>query len=96
MGKHTVGASRHVPVLGEEVCYWLDSQRPMIILDCTVGYGGHAEMLLEHSDPGTKLVGLDQDPQAVVFSQERLMGFGERVVLRKGNYRDLKNAGGRS
>jgi 16S rRNA (cytosine1402-N4)-methyltransferase len=90
VGKYTVGASRHVPVLGEEVCSWLDFQRPMTILDCTVGYGGHAEMLLEHSDPGTKLVGLDQDPQAVAFSQERLMGFGERVVLRKGNYRDLK------
>lgn len=90
MGKHTVDGSWHVSVLGKEVCFWLNFQRPMTILDCTVGYGGHAEMLLKNSDPGTKLVGLDQDSQAVAFSQERLVGFGERVVLRKGNYRDLK------
>jgi 16S rRNA (cytosine1402-N4)-methyltransferase len=85
------GNPRHVSVLGSEVAAWLVFQRPVTILDCTVGYGGHAEMLLEHSDPGTKLIGLDQDAQAVAFSQERLVGFGKRVVLRKGNYRDLKH-----
>ncbi len=62
----------------------------MTILDCTVGYSGHAEMLLERSGRATRLIGLDQDSQAVAFSQERLVGFAERVVVRKGNYRDLK------
>ena len=64
---------------------------PKTILDCTVGYGGHAEMVLERSDSVMKLIGLDQDVQAIAFSQERLARFGERVVLRKRNYRDLKN-----
>jgi len=61
------------------------------MLDCTVGYGGHAETLLSISGPATKLIGLDQDPQAIAFSKERLTGFGQRVILRKGNYRDLKS-----
>ena len=61
------------------------------MLDCTVGYGGHAETLLSISEPTTKLIGLDQDPQAIAFSKERLTGFGQRVILRKGNYRDLKS-----
>lgn len=91
MENDIVGDSRHVSVLGSEIISWLVFQRPVTILDCTVGYGGHAEMLLERSDPGTKLIGLDQDSQAVEFSQERLVGFGKRVVLRKGNYRDLKH-----
>src|SRR5690349_9424569 len=64
---------------------------PKTILDCTVGYGGHAEMILESSDSVTKLIGLDQDSRAIASSQERLERFGERVVLRKGNYRDLKS-----
>lgn len=91
MEKNIAGNPRHVSVLESEVAAWLAFQRPVTILDCTVGYGGHAEMLLERSDPGTKLIGLDQDSQAVAFSQERLVGFGKRVVLRKGNYRDLKH-----
>lgn len=61
------------------------------MLDCTVGYGGHAETLLSISGPATKLIGLDQDPQAIAFSKERLTGFGQRVILRKGNYRDVKS-----
>ena len=64
---------------------------PKTILDCTVGYGGHAEMILDSSDSVTKLIGLDQDVRAIEFSRERLERFGDRVVLRKGNYRDLKS-----
>jgi 16S rRNA (cytosine1402-N4)-methyltransferase len=37
-----------------------------------------------------KLIGLDRDSKAIAFAQERLMEFGARVILRKGNYRDLK------
>lgn len=82
---------RHRSVLIEEVLQWLIHKEPKTILDCTVGYGGHAEMILERSDSVMKLIGLDQDVRAIEFSQERLARFGERVVLRKGNYRDLKS-----
>ena len=64
---------------------------PKTILDCTVGYGGHAEIVLDSSDSVMRLIGLDQDVQAITFSQKRLERFGERVVVRKGNYRDLKS-----
>jgi 16S rRNA (cytosine1402-N4)-methyltransferase len=48
-------------------------------------------MLLNHSDPATRLIGLDQDPQAIAFSRERLREFGERVILKNGNYREVKS-----
>jgi 16S rRNA (cytosine1402-N4)-methyltransferase len=82
--------SAHVPVLGEEVCGWLASKRPITILDCTVGYGGHAELLLESSHADTTLIGLDRDSKAVEFCRQRLVRFGGRVVLCQGNHRDLK------
>lgn len=62
----------------------------MIILDCTVGYGGHAEALLQNSAPTTRIIGLDRDVSAIDFCRQRLVRFGERVVLRRGNFRNLK------
>ncbi|MBI3355274.1 MAG: 16S rRNA (cytosine(1402)-N(4))-methyltransferase RsmH [Nitrospirae bacterium] len=85
-----VSKSRHVPVLGKEVCFWLISQRPMTLLDCTVGYGGHAELLLESCMAGTTLIGLDRDSRAIDFCRQRLIRFGEQIVLQRGNHRDLK------
>ena len=90
MGKYIDHDPEHVPVLTKEVCFWLISQRPMTILDCTVGYGGHTETLLEQSDPSTKVIGIDRDSRAIDFCRQRLVRFGERVVLRRGNHRDLK------
>ncbi|NGZ02591.1 MAG: 16S rRNA (cytosine(1402)-N(4))-methyltransferase [Nitrospira sp. WS238] len=81
----------HIPVFGKEVCDWLIYEPTTTILDCTVGYGGHAELLLEASPAGTTLIGLDRDLEAVEFSRKRLVRFGGRVVLRQGNYRDLKH-----
>lgn len=82
--------SLHVPVFGKEVCNWLVSERPITILDCSVGYGGHAELLLTSSPAGTKVIGLDRDAQAIEYSRQRLIRFGDHVVLRQGNHRDLK------
>lgn len=90
MGDNIVHQNLHVPVLGQEVCFWLISERSATILDCTVGYGGHAEMLLASTSTGT-VIGLDKDFQAIDFCQRRLNRFGDRIVLRQGNYRDLKS-----
>ncbi len=91
MGESIFSENLHIPVLGQEVGSWLIFQQPTTIVDCTVGYGGHAEMLLMASPVGTKVVGLDQDSRAIEFSQRRLNRFGDRIVLRQGNYRDLKS-----
>ncbi len=91
MGNSIDHENLHVPVLGQEVVYWLISDRSTIILDCTVGYGGHAEMLLASTPAKTTVIGLDQDFQAIDFCRRRLNRFGDRIVLRQGNYRDLKS-----
>ncbi|WP_082633895.1 16S rRNA (cytosine(1402)-N(4))-methyltransferase RsmH [Candidatus Nitrospira inopinata] len=80
----------HIPVLITEVTGWLLSQNPRVILDCTVGYGGHAEILLRNSDSTMKLIGLDRDGEAIASSKERLAEFGDRVTLKQTDYRDLK------
>ena len=82
--------SQHSPVMSEEVLFWLLSKDCRTYLDCTVGYSGHAEKLLEASGPGSRLIGLDRDAVAIAASRERLARFGDRVVLIHGHFMDLK------
>ena len=74
-------ASQHRPVMSDEVLFWLIRGDCRTYLDCTVGYSGHAEKLLEASDPDSRLIGLDRDAVAIAASRGRLARFGDRVVL---------------
>lgn len=81
---------RHFPVMSAEVLFWLIREDSRIYLDCTVGYSGHAEKLLEASGPNSRLVGLDRDAVAIAASRERLARFGDRVLLIHGHFVELK------
>ena len=50
--------------------------------------GGHAEAIL--GTPGTRLVGIDQDQEAIGLAQKRLDRFGERVAIEKANFSEIK------
>ena len=75
----------HIPVLLEEVKEAFRSINDGVVIDCTLGYGGHSEALLEQN-PNIKLIGCDQDEEALAFSQKRLERFGDRVTLHHGNF----------
>jgi 16S rRNA (cytosine1402-N4)-methyltransferase len=77
------GAAAHVPVLHERVLALLSpalADRPAVVVDATVGLGGHAEALLR-AHPRLTLVGLDRDPAALDRSRQRLTAYAERVHL---------------
>ena len=59
------------------------------VIDGTVGMGGHAEAILERSDAEVRLLGLDVDSEALDRAAARLARFGDRVRLRRANFRDL-------
>jgi 16S rRNA (cytosine1402-N4)-methyltransferase len=76
-------AAEHVPVLCERILEVLAPAlvRPnAVVVDATVGLGGHSEAMLDRFD-GLRLVGLDRDPMALERSARRLARFGERVRL---------------
>jgi 16S rRNA (cytosine1402-N4)-methyltransferase len=73
-------ASKHLPVLTDQVVELLAPAAPGLLVDATVGLGGHAEALLR-AEPGFRLLGLDRDPEALVQAVERLQGHSERVQL---------------
>src|SRR5688572_29240935 len=69
-------AGMHRPIMVDEVLRILNPQPGEIIIDCTLGYGGHATELLKRLRPGGKLVGLDADPLEITRTEERLRADG--------------------
>jgi 16S rRNA (cytosine1402-N4)-methyltransferase len=81
----------HVPVLLERVLALFEpalSGGPAVLVDATVGLGGHADALLS-AHPALRLVGLDRDPNALARSGERLARHGDRVHLVHAVYDEL-------
>jgi 16S rRNA (cytosine1402-N4)-methyltransferase len=58
-------------------------------VDCTLGAGGHAQGILEASQPDGKLLGLDLDPQAITIAGKRLAKFAGRVRIERATYVEL-------
>jgi len=75
----------HIPVLYREVVEAFSACEDGVVVDCTMGYGGHSSLLLE-ALPGIRLVGIDQDETAIRFSSERLAPYGDRVSIRRGRF----------
>lgn len=81
---------KHKPVLVREAVEWLAPAlgKPGLLVDCTVGGGGHAEAFLE-AFPQAHLLGIDQDLDALAAAKVRLGRFGSRAQLVKGNFSQL-------
>ncbi|MCD6550973.1 16S rRNA (cytosine(1402)-N(4))-methyltransferase RsmH [Thermotoga sp.] len=77
----------HIPVMVREVIEYLKPEDEKIILDCTVGEGGHARAILE-SCPGCRLIGIDVDSEVLQIAEEKLREFSVRVSLFKASYKE--------
>lgn len=80
-------AGWHEPVMVGEVLRFLAPGPGKLVVDATVGTGGHAEAILER---GAELLGIDRDPWALEVARRRLARFGGRCRLVRGNYRHLE------
>ena len=78
----------HIPVLYREVVEAFSPCKEGIVIDCTMGYGGHTSLLLENT-PSLLLMGIDQDPTAITFSSKRLEPFGSRIEIRRGRFSEV-------
>lgn len=82
-------AGTHRPIMVREI---LDILRPSpgeTALDCTLGYGGHAQELLKAVQPGGRLLGIDADPVELAKTEARLQALGhphESLMVRRMNF----------
>jgi len=79
---------QHRPVMVDEVSAILGEAPPGVVVDATVGGGGHARALLQ-AHPHLRVVGLDRDPDAVAAAGAALAPFGERAMVRRARFDDL-------
>ncbi len=75
----------HVPVLYTQVLDTFSDIEDGVIIDCTMGYGGHSSMILE-ANPNIRLIAIDQDQTAIDFSTSRLEPYKDRVEIKKGRF----------
>ena len=88
---HKVAATgEHLPVMVDEVATYLDLRKGKVIVDGTVGTGGHSESILELISPGGRLVAIDRDPKAIVRAKARLDEVDGAVGYHCQNYRDIR------
>ncbi|HEX4621389.1 MAG TPA: 16S rRNA (cytosine(1402)-N(4))-methyltransferase, partial [Myxococcaceae bacterium] len=76
----------HEPVLLPEAVSLLEPGAGKVIVDGTLGGGGHSEALLK---AGAEVLGVDRDPRALAAAQERLAGYGSRFRAVKGNFGEV-------
>ncbi len=96
---HDSGKVRHIPVLKDEVlaCFaplaagHEQTGRPLRFLDGTLGLGGHSSAILT-AFPGSLLLGLDRDTEALALAKERLSPFGERFCAKHSTFSSFAQA----
>src|SRR5947209_7079739 len=83
----SAASRQHVAVMVEEVVGLVRACKPAVIVDATIGTGGHAERLLEETE--ANLLGVDRDAGALTVAADRLHRFGSHVTLRHADFREL-------
>jgi 16S rRNA (cytosine1402-N4)-methyltransferase len=85
----TTNSIPHVPVMIEEVLDYLCPKPGQIILDCTVGSGGHASRILEKIKPNGLLIGIDRDLEILQIAKQYLSKTGGVFKLYHADYADV-------
>ena len=82
------GENIHQPAMLEEVLALLAGINDGVVVDATLGLGGHAQALLT-ANPSMRLVGIDRDTEALTLARRRLQPFADRVSLVHSDFRSL-------
>jgi 16S rRNA (cytosine1402-N4)-methyltransferase len=81
----------HLPVMVDEITKVFEPVPAGVVLDATLGGGGHAERLLERYER-LQILGLDRDELALVAARQRLSRFGDRLMVHQCRFDRLKDA----
>lgn len=81
----------HSPVMVREVAEYLDLPDGSVVVDATVGLGGHSEHILNKYPSISKLIGMDVDQSAISLAKGRLSANTEKVEMVNRNFIHIKN-----
>ena len=79
-------AGAHLPIMVAEVLEALEPLGGAAVLDCTLGFGGHAAELAHRAGPRGRVIGLDRDGEELARTQARLRQLGLPITARQTSY----------
>lgn len=80
---------KHRPVMLKEILEYLDLKPGNVIVDCTIGLGGHSEEILKKISPGGRLIGIDRDSESLALTEQRLKKINDCYKLVWDDFRNL-------
>ena len=80
---------KHYTVMLNEAVDALECQNGKIYVDCTLGGGGHSELILKRISPNGRLISFDIDDEAIAHSRERLKNYPNLTIV-KSSYTNIK------
>jgi 16S rRNA (cytosine1402-N4)-methyltransferase len=89
--RRSTPTGEHRPVLLNEALAVLDPKPGQIVVDCTVGWAGHAAELLRGVGPHGRLIGFDLDADNLPRAKERLQAIGHPYTLHHGNFAGIQS-----
>ena len=81
---------KHIPVLLKESIDFLFPKQNGIYVDATLGGAGHSLEILKRTDGKAKLIGIDQDEDAIRAAEQKINGSGYKSTIIKGNFANIK------
>ena len=81
---------KHYTVMLNEAVDALECQDGKIYVDCTLGGGGHSELILNRISPNGRLIAFDIDDEAIAHAGERLKGYSNLTII-KSSYVNIKS-----
>lgn len=80
---------KHYTVMKNEAVDALNCQDGLIYVDCTLGGGGHSELILKRIQPNGRLISFDVDQDAIDAATERLKNYKNLIIV-KNSYTNIK------
>lgn len=81
---------QHTPVMVPEILKGLNVSPGGRYIDCTLGEGGHTKSILEASNPGGEVLGIDADHEAIEVSKTRLEKYDDRFIFSNNNFNEIR------
>ncbi|MCD4832054.1 MAG: 16S rRNA (cytosine(1402)-N(4))-methyltransferase RsmH [Anaerohalosphaeraceae bacterium] len=79
-------AGTHIPVLTDEIIAFLKPSPGSIVVDCTLGYGGHAKQLIKRIGPDGLLIGIDRDGDELKKTRKRFSKAKAKISFHHSNF----------
>ncbi len=81
---------RHIPVLLDPILKLTNPQPGQVVVDCTLGLGGHSSEVLRRVSPGGRLIAIDFDPRNIDLARANLAAISSDFEIHHGNFAGLR------